>query len=151
MCVNEYQNSIAYIISRVCVWWVQKERRKFHHLNFALNRSICFEAIQNEELFVFTIQFFFCSPGSVLYNLNYWIIFSLLMYLFMFVLLCVCGGAHVMSIYLHNAPHKFAEVNEWASTKETFQFARIHFFYYAWYIFLSLVCLLASMHCVYSA
>lgn len=35
------------------VWWVRKKRRKFHHLNFALNRSICFEAIQNEELFVY--------------------------------------------------------------------------------------------------
>lgn len=60
------------------------------------------------------------------------------MYLFMSTLYVrVCGATHVMSIYLHSAPHKFAEANEWASTKETFQFARIHIFYYAWYRFLS--------------
>lgn len=99
---------------------------------------------------LFTIQFLFDRlPGTLQFKLLNNFFFT---YVFIHVCVYVRARACVRCytcdahLFTQRTAYKFAEVNEWASTKETFQFARIHIFYYAWYRFLSLVCLLACYH-----
>lgn len=78
------------LCSHIILWTYMDKKRKFHHLHFILNRSICCWEIQNEELFVFFLSHLF-GRGTLKFKwLN-----NFFCRLSLFISLSLCAGVLV--------------------------------------------------------